>query len=69
MIWQEDVKQVIMLTNLMEGIKVNNNIKSLNDHIMSFTIILETYWGIIHSYFLVEVRAVLAKFTNNFGVR
>lgn len=45
MIWQEDVKQVIMLTNLMEGIKVNINInmKYLNDHVMSFIMILETY--------------------------
>lgn len=69
MIWQEDVKQVIMLTNLMEGIKVIIYMKYWNDHVMSFIIILETYWGIIHFYFLVEVRAVLAKFTNNFGVR
>lgn len=44
MIWQEDVKQVIMLTNLMEGIKVIINMKYWNDHIMLFIIISETYW-------------------------
>lgn len=48
MIWQEDVKQVIMLTNLMEGTKVNNNMKSFNIHVISIIIILKTYFSIKH---------------------
>lgn len=65
MVWQEDVKQVIMLTNLMEGIKVNINMKYLIDHVMS----CYNHFRNIHLYFLVEMRAVLAKYTNNYGVR
>lgn len=70
MIWQENIEEVVMLTNLMEGTKVIMHYAFilLMDFIDSIFYIV-VYECICRIYFTVEMRPILAKSTNIYGVR